>query len=84
MLGASAAKKYGGKLTLLIAVMLWSFSTFITPYFAHSKASLIALRVLLGIGEGLGMIHMCSVHILKRRKFYLQLLNFEFGDKTCM
>jgi len=55
VLGASAAKRYGGKLTLLIAVLLWSLSTFITPYFAHSRWALIGLRVLLGIGEGLGM-----------------------------
>ncbi|KAF6017556.1 hypothetical protein EB796_024161 [Bugula neritina] len=55
VLGASAAKRYGGKLTLLIAVLLWSLSTFITPYFAHSRWALIGLRVLLGIGEGLGL-----------------------------
>ncbi|XP_067935177.1 sialin-like [Watersipora subatra] len=55
ILGASAAKRYGGKFTLLVAVLLWSLSTFITPYFADSLWKLIGLRVLLGIGEGLGL-----------------------------
>lgn len=41
---------------MLCAVLLWSVSTFVTPYFAHSKAALIGLRVLLGIGEGLGKL----------------------------
>ena len=54
MIGASAAKRYGGKNILILAVTMWSFSTFITPFFASSIYSLIFLRVLLGIGEGLG------------------------------
>lgn len=54
MVGASAAKKYGGKLVLLIAVFLWSISTFVTPYFVHSEAAVVLFRVILGLGEGLG------------------------------
>lgn len=56
MIGASAAKKYGGKNVLTLAVSMWSLSTLITPYFARSIYALIFLRVLLGIGEGLGNI----------------------------
>jgi len=33
---------------------MWSLSTFITPFFAESLTVLIILRVILGIGEGLG------------------------------
>ncbi|KAK2168532.1 hypothetical protein LSH36_16g08005 [Paralvinella palmiformis] len=55
VLGGSAAKKYGGKNILTLAVFMWSVSTFITPFFARSIYALIFLRVLLGIGEGLGL-----------------------------
>jgi len=55
VIGASAAKKYGGKSVLAIAVAMWSFTTFLTPLFATSIYALIFLRVLLGIGEGLGL-----------------------------
>ncbi|XP_074643413.1 sialin-like [Tubulanus polymorphus] len=55
VIGGRAAEKYGGKRILTLAVFLWSLSTFITPFFANSIYSLIFLRVLLGIGEGLGL-----------------------------
>lgn len=55
VIGGSAAKRYGGKNMLTLAVFMWSISTFITPLFAHSMYALIFLRVLLGIGEGLGL-----------------------------
>ena len=54
VIGGSAAKKYGGKNILTLAVFMWSLSTFITPFFASSIYALIMLRVMLGIGEGLG------------------------------
>ena len=54
VIGARAAQRYGGKMILFLAVFLWSFSTFITPLFGHSRTSLILLRVILGLGEGLG------------------------------
>ncbi|KAK2169695.1 hypothetical protein NP493_1179g00016 [Ridgeia piscesae] len=55
VLGGKAAKKYGGKSVLTLAVWIWSMSTFVTPFFATSIPALIFLRVLLGFGEGLGM-----------------------------
>ena len=54
VIGGSAAKKYGGKNILTLAVFMWSLSTFITPFFATSIYGLILLRVILGIGEGIG------------------------------
>ena len=62
MIGGSGAKKYGGKNILTLAVTLWSLSTFITPVFASSIYALIALRVLLGIGEGLGNNQIYILH----------------------
>jgi len=55
VIGGSAAKKYGGKNVLTLAVFMWSLSTFITPFFASSIYALMGLRVILGIGEGLGL-----------------------------
>lgn len=54
VIGGSAAKRYGGKTILTVAVFLWSLSTFITPFFPQYIYLLIFMRVLLGIGEGLG------------------------------
>ncbi|CAH1772740.1 unnamed protein product [Owenia fusiformis] len=55
VIGGSHAQKYGGKSILALAVFMWSLSTFITPLFAHSIYALIFLRVILGVGEGLGL-----------------------------
>jgi len=54
VIGATAAKRYSGKVILSLAVFMWSLSTFITPFFGESITILIVLRVILGIGEGLG------------------------------
>jgi len=54
VIGATAAKRFSGKAILSLAVFMWSLSTFITPFFAESLTTLIILRVVLGIGEGLG------------------------------
>uniref|UniRef100_A0A183TC79 MFS domain-containing protein n=1 Tax=Schistocephalus solidus TaxID=70667 RepID=A0A183TC79_SCHSO len=52
--GGSAAKKYGGKRVLTLAVFLWSISAFFTPYFASSWMVMVFFRFLLGVGEGIG------------------------------
>ena len=54
VIGGSAAKRYGGKRVLTVAVLLWSFSTIIVPLCSHSIYALIFSRVLLGLGEGVG------------------------------
>ena len=59
IVGASATKKYGGKNVLLISVLLWSLSTFLVPFFAHSIYALLISRVILGLGEGLGKLLFC-------------------------
>ena len=43
-------------MVLMLAVLLWSVSTVITPILAQSIPLLIICRVLLGLGEGLGKI----------------------------
>ncbi|XP_054276843.1 uncharacterized protein LOC128995928 [Macrosteles quadrilineatus] len=55
VIGACAASRFGGKTVLLFAVFLWSVSTSVTPLLATSIPSLIFCRVLLGLGEGLGL-----------------------------
>jgi len=52
--GACAAKKFGGKLILLLSVFLWSISTVATPWVSHNTFALILCRIISGFGEGLG------------------------------
>jgi ACS family sodium-dependent inorganic phosphate cotransporter len=53
VLGGRLADTYGGKLVLTAGVTLWSLFTCITPFAAsQGTASLLAARVLLGVGEG--------------------------------
>ncbi|GAA48497.1 probable anion transporter 4 chloroplastic [Clonorchis sinensis] len=64
IIGGSAAKRYGGSTILLLAVLLWSLSSFVTPWFAYSSTALVVLRFLLGIGEGIGLptiVHIFSL-----------------------
>lgn len=56
MFGANAASRFGGKVVLTFAVFLWSLSTLLTPFIASSAYLLIAARVVLGLGEGLGNV----------------------------
>lgn len=39
---------------MMAAVMLWSISTVMTPFVAHSLTFLVTTRFVLGLGEGLG------------------------------
>lgn len=55
IIGACVTNRFGGKVVLFYSVLLWSISTFITPFLVHSVPSLIFCRVLLGLGEGLGL-----------------------------
>ena len=56
VIGASAAKRYSGKTILSLAVFMWSLSTLVTPFFGGSLYMLVLLRIILGIGEGLGNV----------------------------
>lgn len=53
--GGSAAKNYGGRRVLTLAVLLWSLSSFLTPFFASSWQLMILFRFFLGVGEGIGV-----------------------------
>ncbi|THD24036.1 Sodium-dependent phosphate transport protein 1 [Fasciola hepatica] len=55
ILGGSVASRYGGSVVLMTAVLLWSLSSFVTPWFVFSSSTIIALRFLLGVGEGIGL-----------------------------
>ncbi|XKL64473.1 hypothetical protein PGB90_004559 [Kerria lacca] len=55
IVGACAAQKLGGKSVLFFAVCLWSLTTVMTPLFAESVLALLICRILLGLGEGLGL-----------------------------
>ncbi|GAB6026522.1 hypothetical protein CHUAL_012945 [Chamberlinius hualienensis] len=55
ILGADAARKFGGKRVLACAVFLWSLSTLLTPFVASSAYLVIATRIVLGLGEGIGL-----------------------------
>jgi ACS family sodium-dependent inorganic phosphate cotransporter len=54
VLGGWLADRHGGKLVLGIAVLWWSLFTLLTPPVAGSLALLFAVRVALGMGEGVG------------------------------
>lgn len=45
----------GGRRLLLFVVFMWSLSTALTPLVASSYALLLLARVMLGLGEGLGL-----------------------------
>lgn len=55
IIGANAVNNYGGRRVLCFAVLLWSLSTIVTPLVASYLPALIATRVILGLGEGLGL-----------------------------
>lgn len=49
----AAGSRFGGKRVLTFAVSLWSLTTIATPLVADDVRSLILMRILLGVGEGL-------------------------------
>ncbi|MCL4123336.1 UNVERIFIED_CONTAM: hypothetical protein GTU68_016456 [Idotea baltica] len=55
VLCGNAGNKYGVKKVLCFAVFLWSISTVVTPLCVSYIPLLIASRVVLGLGEGLGL-----------------------------
>lgn len=47
---------YGGKVVMAWGVALWSLATFLTPWAAETSLwALLAMRVLLGIAEGVAL-----------------------------
>lgn len=62
VIGSCAGSQIGGRGLLLFVVLLWSMSTLLTPIVASSYHLLIFARIVLGLGEGLGLPTM--YHIL--------------------
>jgi len=61
----------------MLAVLLWSISTVVTPLLAQSVPLLIICRVVLGLGEGLGKIKI-EIEQLET-KYSLCTLRLEFN-----
>ena len=54
IVGGYLADKYGGKKVLGYGLLIWSFFTIITPFFAYSGLWwLVFIRILMGLGEGI-------------------------------
>ncbi|KAI3379631.1 hypothetical protein SNEBB_001796 [Seison nebaliae] len=63
VLGASTAKKFGGKMILSLSVFFWSLITLLTPHIVHINIWWLLLsRILLGVMEGLALP--ASYHII--------------------
>ncbi|KAK6927060.1 Major facilitator superfamily [Dillenia turbinata] len=56
IIGGALVDYYGGKIVMAWGVALWSLSTFLTPWAAETSLwALLAMRVLLGIAEGVAL-----------------------------
>lgn len=56
IIGGALVDRYGGKTVMAYGVGLWSLATFLTPWAAeHSIFMLFAVRVLMGLAEGVAM-----------------------------
>jgi ACS family sodium-dependent inorganic phosphate cotransporter len=65
MLGGWLADRFGGKRVLVVAVVLWSLGTFLTPPSAAiSFGTLLLMRSLLGLGES---VHFPAAHSIAAR-----------------
>lgn len=55
MIVSNVASRYGSGNVLTISIFFWSLSTLITPMIASNIYLFIVFRILLGLGEGLGL-----------------------------
>ncbi|XP_019707664.1 probable anion transporter 3, chloroplastic isoform X2 [Elaeis guineensis] len=56
IIGGALVDYYGGKIVMACGVTLWSMATFLTPWAAEtSLRALLAMRVLLGVAEGVAL-----------------------------
>ena len=84
IVGGALVDYYGGKLVMAWGVALWSLATFLTPWAAETSLwTLLAMRVLLGVAEGVALpsmnnmvsrylsscLKMCLCHNLHDQKF---------------
>ncbi|MGH8679056.1 MAG: ACS family MFS transporter [Burkholderiales bacterium] len=64
LLGGVVADRIGGKWVLAAGVGIWSLATFLTPPATAAFSLLLAMRVLLGLGEG---VNFPAIHSLTAR-----------------
>ena len=75
IVGGALVDYYGGKVVMAWGVALWSLATFLTPWAAQTSLwALLAMRVLLGIAEGVALPSMNNM--ISR---YFSILNFLYG-----
>lgn len=75
IVGGALVDYYGGKVVMSWGVALWSVATFLTPWAARTSIwALLAMRVLLGIAEGVALPSMNNM--ISR---YFSILNILFG-----
>eukprot|EP00897_Mesotaenium_endlicherianum_P009932 jgi/Mesen1/8968/ME000056S08380 len=56
IIGGALADRYGGKIVLAVGIGVWSTATLATPWAAgHSLGALLAVRVVMGLGEGVAL-----------------------------
>lgn len=62
IIGGALVDRYGGKTVMAFGVGLWSLATLLTPWAAnHSLGMLFAVRVLMGLAEGVAMPSMNNI-----------------------
>ena len=66
VIGGKAALKFGGRMTLGLAVAVWSLATFLTPILSKTVNTLIMSRIVLGFAEGFCLptiFHIFALHV---------------------
>ncbi|KAA8549362.1 hypothetical protein F0562_001046 [Nyssa sinensis] len=85
--GGTLVDYYGGKVVMAWGVALWSLATFLTPWAAETSLwALLAMRVLLGIAEGVALP--CMNNMIRRwfpqtersRAVGLAMAGFQLGS----
>lgn len=61
ILGGRLSDAHGGRIVLATGVTIWSVCTALTPLAANSLVTLLLIRALLGVGEGVAMPAMNAV-----------------------
>ncbi|KAL3616206.1 putative anion transporter 4, chloroplastic [Castilleja foliolosa] len=85
--GGTLVDRYGGKIVMAWGVALWSMATFLTPWAAEtSLLGLLAMRMLLGIAEGVALPCMNNMivrwfpQIERSRAVGLAMAGFQLGS----
>ncbi|GER28079.1 phosphate transporter 4 [Striga asiatica] len=85
--GGTLVDRYGGKVVMAWGVALWSLATFLTPWAAEtSLLGLLAMRMLLGIAEGVALPCMNNMiirwfpQIERSRTVGLAMAGFQLGS----